>query len=385
MLKRRPIYRTTEPLNIHLNTSTPERTAFTASMNCSETDFNEQLMLLLTALKSELESVPTGAQRPVWLRFYSTDSWVNFQSISQTVKESGVDCAVSVIRQEPLYPAVPVLVQGIASAVTPKQPSTPDLPEMKKLFPESSMHSWIEGEKEYILLTHLIAEEHGDSDQETEQVFDRLQQLLDKLGMPLTENGLRTWLYIKDIDNQYAGAVDARTRYFDKIGMKERFLVSTGIGTFGDDSNILTLDVLLCREHSAGQNKFIDSPDFMPHAASYGVTFERSLLHSNSTMKHLLIAGTASIDQQGEILYKGSPSTQTRRIFLILQDLLKQGDFKLDDMDSYTVYLRDSHELKKVIKVCQKAAGSIPMIFLHGPVCRPGWLVEIEGESSLPL
>ncbi len=378
-------YRNLGNQKFHFHYLTHERTAWTAAIDVksnTKEDVTAELTLLANNLIDFFKKHEAGFQKTKWIRFYTLLPECTFDLLATTLKEAGVDCAVSLIRQKPLHPNVPLLVQGLSLLQHDKP--TQELPTQlaKELFPESHLYSWVEGGREYIMLSHLIAQNRGDSEKETTEIFEKLQTLLDEMKMTLPEQGLRTWIYIKDIDNNYEGLVVGRRDYFKKIGMTKRFLVSTGIGSMGEDDSIVTIDVLLCKEHSSDQNIFIDAPDFMPHANSYGVTFERSLHYKNNLLNHMLIAGTASIDTEGEILYDDNPPVQTDRIFLILNDLLRQADMKVGEFETLTVYLRDDKQIEGVIENCQKAAPHIPKIFLHAPVCRPGWLVEIEGEAT---
>lgn len=385
-MKNKTTYWTSNSCHIHFNLISKERTAFSATIQPTrneKTDLKTEIKEFTQSLCQFLAEQEDKKQEILWIRFYTILSEITFLDIQSILTEKGIDCAVSLIRQQPLSPSCPISIQGLALSQG-KKPTLPlPIKTLGQIFPESSINSWIEGGNEYILLTHLVAMNRGNSETETTEIFEKTQQILDEMGFTLPQQGLRTWLYIKDIDDNYEGLVVARRDYFKKIGLTERFLVSTGIGNFGSDDNIVTLDLLLCREHSSAKNIFIDAPDFMPHANSYGVTFERALLYKNSLMDHILVAGTASIDTEGEILYESDPPAQIERIFLILQDLLRQGDLQLEDFEVLTIYLRDDSQLEAVVQVCQKILPDMPKLFLHGPVCRPGWLVEIEGEGSL--
>ena len=52
---------------------------------------------------------------------------------------------------------------------------------------------------------------------------------------------------------------------------------------------------------------------------------------------------------------------------------------RLEDLKQATVYLRDWADAGIVSKILDKSPlGQIPHIIVKAPVCRPGWLVEID-------
>ncbi len=63
---------------------------------------------------------------------------------------------------------------------------------------------------------------------------------LAKKGGSLLKNCVRTWLFVRDIDMEYAGVVKGRNRAFEESGLtaKTRFIASTGIGGRQADSTV---------------------------------------------------------------------------------------------------------------------------------------------------
>ena len=117
----------------------------------------------------------------------------------------------------------------------------------------------------------------------------------------------------------------------------------------------------------------------------YGVTFERGLRVRFGDRSHLYISGTASIDNKGNVLYLGDAEAQTRRTIENLRALLEEQDATLDDMAYAIVYARNGHDRQFVRKVLDKELGEkFPLIFVEAAVCRPTWLMEIEGVAIIP-
>jgi enamine deaminase RidA (YjgF/YER057c/UK114 family) len=117
----------------------------------------------------------------------------------------------------------------------------------------------------------------------------------------------------------------------------------------------------------------------------YGVTFERGLAVDFGDRRHLYISGTASIDKAGRILHEGDVQRQTGRALDNIAALLKRGGAGLADLAYAIIYLRDFADAPAVERILAERLGSgIPRVMLLARVCRPGWLVEIEGLAITP-
>ena len=59
--------------------------------------------------------------------------------------------------------------------------------------------------------------------------------------------------------------------------------------------------------------------------------------------------------------------------------LLKETDMTLDDdVMQMTIYLRDMADYTVTKELFDKRFPHTPKLILHAPVCRPGWLIEME-------
>jgi len=196
---------------------------------------------------------------------------------------------------------------------------------------------------------------------------------------------VRTWLYVANIDVNYAPVSSARNRIFDRYGITREigFPASTGIdGRSADRGDLLLLDVLAITGLEQGQNRRMEAPSHMNATVEYGVTFERGREVVFGDRRHLYVSGTASISNQGEILHPGDVARQTRRATENIAALLAGSGAEPADLRYLIVYLRDAADAETVEAVL--AAGpmaSVPRIIVHAPVCRPGWLMEMEGVA----
>ncbi|MBO5760150.1 MAG: hypothetical protein J6S53_01250 [Lentisphaeria bacterium] len=218
--------------------------------------------------------------------------------------------------------------------------------------------------------------------EQMQEEFTSLQKLLQKENACVEKNTLRTWIYCKDVDNNYAGLVKARNDFFDTVGLtkENHFITSTGIaGECEDPSRVVQMDSCSFTGMADAQIQHLYALENLSSTALYGVRFERGTKISFGDRNHYYISGTASIDKEGNVLYLYDVEKQTERIMENLSALMKEGGGSLQDLKLATVYLRDPADTFIVEKVIQKHfPESLPYVILKAPVCRPAWLVEIE-------
>ena len=92
----------------------------------------------------------------------------------------------------------------------------------------------------------------------------------------------------------------------------------------------------------------------------------------------MLISGTASINNKGLVMYPGDVVKQTHRMWDNVEALLKEADCTYDDVSVMIVYLRDTADYLTVSRLYQERFPEKPHVIVHAPVCRSGWLVEME-------
>lgn len=204
---------------------------------------------------------------------------------------------------------------------------------------------------------------------------------LEHRGGSLLKNCVRTWLFVRDIDKDYAEVVRGRNEAFDEQGLttSTRFIASTGIqGRQADRKASVIYDsysVLGIKEDDMRQ---INALDHLNPTHEYGVAFERATSIDYPDRRHLFVSGTASIDSDGQILWPGDIRRQTERMWENVGALLDAAEFGWENVGQILVYLRDSADYSVVNAMFEQRFPDIPRIIVHAPVCRPGWLVEME-------
>ena len=102
---------------------------------------------------------------------------------------------------------------------------------------------------------------------------------------------------------------------------------------------------------------------------------ERRWITTTATSAHFRYG---EYQQPGEVLYAGDVRRQTERMWENVEALLKEADCGFGDVGHIIVYLRDIADYAVVKEMFDKRFPDIPRVVTLAPVCRPGWLVEME-------
>ncbi len=218
-------------------------------------------------------------------------------------------------------------------------------------------------------------------------VMNQLDHWLGENNLTLRDDVIRTWWFVRNIDADYQALVDARKRVFENHGLNKdtHFIASTGIGgAHHQPTAKLSLDTYAIGGLHPGQVEFISAPEHLGPTHHYGVTFERATSVSYADRKHVFISGTASIDPDGGIVHPGDVVLQLDRALENVSALLASAGAGVHDLVNMIVYLRKPADGPVIEKILQGHFPDLPMVIVHAPVCRPGWLVEIEGIACVP-
>lgn len=67
-----------------------------------------------------------------------------------------------------------------------------------------------------------------------------------------------------------------------------------------------------------------------------------------------------------------------------MEALLAEGKAGFGDVAHMLVYLRDVADYELVNRMFEERFPDVPRVILWAPVCRPGWLVEMECMALVP-
>ena len=227
---------------------------------------------------------------------------------------------------------------------------------------------------------------HGSSEEQTRDILEKYGSDLEAHGLNMADNCIRTWFFVHDIDNNYAGLVKARREDFALRGLRPdtHFLASNGIcGTPVVEGATVQMDALAVRGDF--DQHYLYARTHMNPTYEYGVTFERGVCVDFEGSRHTLISGTASIDDKGEIVHPGDIAAQTLRMWDNVSALLQEAGAGWRDVVMMLVYLRNADDYATVAPLFAGRFHAIPYVVTLAPVCRPGWLIEMECVAVHPI
>lgn len=327
--------------------------------------FQEQLQSLAKAAKDLLSLAPQGT-KCFMARCHVSDA-ANQSDTIKNILSPILNSTLSIIQQPPLDGTKIALWIYAVSNVEKEY-----INGISKLYHNGYKHYW--------------TTENGNSEdstyQQTVSLLDNSSNMLKKEGMSISDNCKRTWLYVNDIDNHYADVVNGRNDVFDREKLTEQthYIASTGIfGYTGKRGVNVMLDTYSIKGLNVEQTQYLYALSNLNRTSEYGVRFERGVAIKYGDRTHAFISGTASIDNMGNILYPNDIKKQTQRMWENVEALLVEVDMHLDeDVAMMTVYLRDMADYNIVKVLFEKRFPNRPKAIVLAPVCRPGWLIEME-------
>ena len=324
--------------------------------------YAKQLEALLNAYNQLLETKLQGAHA-VFKRYFLSDA-ANQQD--EVIIADITDCAKSIIQQAPLDGTKIALwcylMTGVQTNIT-----------------NSGLYSVRHGQYKHLWngSAHNLA---ANSEYQTRLLFNEYSMQLLEEGCTLEANCMRTWIFVNDIDLNYGGVVRARNQFFFTQGLtvNTHFIASTGIGGRQADPNVLSqMDNYAIAGIQKEQVHYLYAPTHLNRTSDYGVSFERGT-YIDYGDRRLLISGTASINNKGEIKYPKNIVKQTERMWENVEALLKEADCTYQDVCEMVVYLRDISDYMMVKEMFDMRFKGMPYVIVQAPVCRAGWLVEME-------
>lgn len=338
---------------------------------------SQQFDEALKGLESYLLTSNTPYKSVIFLRFFVSDAANQKNQIdvaTKTASDLFKGCAISIVQQPPLTKNKVTLWAYTIDSEESRH-SSQKITEQNNLILKRKNY-------EHIWTTQLSTDNGAtDSYSQTQNIFKNYTQSISSRGHDLKENCLRTWLFVKDIDFNYGGVVEARKELFNQYDMtpQTHFIASTGIEGRHISPNInVMMDAYSVLGVKDQQIKFLTAPDHLNPTHEYGVTFERGTSIDYGDRRHIFISGTASIDNKGDILHTEDVAKQVERVGENITALLADADSTNEDIAQMIIYLRDLSDAEAIAPYLNFQYRDVPKVVVHAPVCRPGWLVEIE-------
>ena len=324
--------------------------------------YARQLEAVMNAYQGLLDRLPDT--QAVFKRYFLSDAANQADDI---VVADVTDCAKSIIEQAPLDGTKVALwvylMTGVQTGMT-----------------KSGLYEARHGQFRHLwnASAHNLA---ANSEYQMRLLFNEYVMQLAEEGCKLADNCIRTWLFVNDIDLNYGGVVRARNQVFFTQGLTvhTHFIASTGIGGKQQDPNVLTqMDNYAIAGIQKDQIRYLYASTHLNRTSDYGVSFERGTAVDYADRRHVFISGTASINNKGEVMYPKDVENQTRRMWDNVEALLAEAECTYDDVPMLIVYLRDVADYDLVSSLFAERFPDKPLVIVHAPVCRTGWLVEME-------
>lgn len=326
--------------------------------------FQQQLEALHNAYHQLLSTVLPNGTVAVFKRYFLSDA---ANQADYIITSDSSDCAKSIIQQPPLDGSKVALWAYLMTGVT-----TRILPSgLYEVSHGAYRHLW----------GGSACNMAANSEFQTRLLFNEYVMQLAEAGCTLKGNCQRTWLFVNDIDLNYGGVVRARNQVFFTQGLTHdtHFIASTGIGGRQQDPSVLTqMDTYAVAGISSEQVHYLYASTHLNRTSDYGVSFERGTYIDYGDRRHVLISGTASINNKGMVVHEHDVVKQAHRMWDNVEALLDEAGCTYDDATHFIVYLRDSADYAQVKALFDERFPNKPCIITQAAVCRPTWLIEME-------
>jgi enamine deaminase RidA (YjgF/YER057c/UK114 family) len=225
---------------------------------------------------------------------------------------------------------------------------------------------------------HNVTGEAGPFPVQAGQVFSRAAAALNQEELRFADT-IRTWIYLPQMERDYAALNQVRSAFFARQGV-QRLPASTGIeGGVWPAGRRMAMDLYTLRAARPVRIEQLHA-DTMNEAPAYGSAFSRGLAVTREDRKVVYISGTASIDEQGQVLHVGDIEGQAHRMLTNVEGLLESAGAGLSDVVRATTYLKRPEDCDCLTRVYARRGlpRDIPHTICRAAVCRPEWLCELE-------
>ena len=163
------------------------------------------------------------------------------------------------------------------------------------------------------------------------------------------------------------------------------YIASTGVGGAWTrpDAKVF-MDAYAVSGIVPAQVSYLSALDYLSPTHVYGVTFERGTAIAYRDRTHVILSGTASIDRHGRIVHERDMPGQLDHTIMNVEALLGHAGAERQDLRLLITYVRDPADMPEAERLMTVKFGNVPLLVVHAPVCRPGWLIEVEGLATVP-
>lgn len=241
--------------------------------------------------------------------------------------------------------------------------------------------------QEYLYIMGLASDtRHGTN--EFNGMFEQLKDILSVSQFSVGDM-VRTWIYLNDINDNYVNFNEARRVFFEQSNIdysssSNVLPASTCIHGITNYGATAMIDVMCIKKMSS--NAKIDRiyTPLLNEAEGdsylFKPTFSRALSIEADNHIEIQLSGTASVDQNGETVFKDDPYKQIQKTLTNIESMLSVHELTFEDFVQSTCFFKSDEYYTIFQQVMQEM--NIPHFsstFVIGDICRQDLLCEIDG------
>lgn len=254
---------------------------------------------------------------------------------------------------------------------------------------------WIRNGAAFRMLQNICANSAGlDRYHQACDMFDRAHDILKADGLSF-KNVLRTWIYLSKILDWYGDFNRARNARFTEFGLlglsekenreAEQIYLPASTGILGENpmGAAGVMDVFAVAPNSKNITIAHTTGVQQMSPYRYGSAFSRAVTLKEVDVTHILLSGTASIDEHGKTVYRDDMRAQIRKTFDVVAALINKEGASLRDINELTVFLKDENDMDLYWHVAEELKViDLPAVFMVADVCRVDLLFEIDAAVA---
>jgi len=258
---------------------------------------------------------------------------------------------------------------------------------------------WQKNGTTYLMLQniHGISADGDNSEDRSEQakrMFELTEALLMERGASYS-NVVRTWIYLKDILDWYEFNVARNEKYrqfqliptAEKPAEAENIYLPASTGIMGENplGAAAVMDVLAIIPGSSNNIMIKHETGLRQNSPfRYGSAFSRATQIRENDITHIMLSGTAAIDEAGKSLYPGNAGKQIHKTLEVVAALVEKGGAAMTDICEATVFLKRPGDVTVFYKVMEEwGLENIPSVIVIADICRKELLFELDAVVAL--
>jgi enamine deaminase RidA (YjgF/YER057c/UK114 family) len=238
---------------------------------------------------------------------------------------------------------------------------------------------------------HLRSGNNGNRPLHVREMIDRAERILRENGASYGDV-IRTWFYLPDILDWYAGFNKIRNERYGELGImpgpgdKDLLLpASTGIRGETPSGAPAAMDLIAVKRGSFMRPLIKQLTNVgQLDAFRYGSAFSRGALIQDAAFSLIEVSGTAAIDERGKSRFIDDIRGQINCTFDKVEKLLNREGATLGDIAAATVFVKKP-EYAEVFRemACERGLKDFPAVCVVADVCRDELLFEIDAEAAI--